>query len=233
MDGSSKEKHTLFGVGKQQVTISFDGGRITSDAGLLAVREFERQLGILDAAVRAFETEGYDNASMDRIAEMANASKRTVYNHFPSKEVLFKAIARQFIEEMQQAISVEYDSQRPLDEQLGEIGKREVAQVTDAEYVAIFRVFLAEAASFSDFLDEVAAEASSGHDPVATWIRAAMDDGRLRAGDDKRAATQFTALLKGPLFWPLVAGYGKPASARERKAVIDAAVAMFLDHYAS
>ena len=33
---------------------------------------------ILDAAVKAFQEEGFDNASMDRIAEMADASKRTV-----------------------------------------------------------------------------------------------------------------------------------------------------------
>ena len=48
---------------------------------------------ILDAAMAAFRDDGYESASMDRIAELAGASKRTVYNHFGSKEALFQAIA--------------------------------------------------------------------------------------------------------------------------------------------
>lgn len=42
------ESHfTLWSVGSQQVCVTFDGGRIVSDAGLLAVRALERPLGIL------------------------------------------------------------------------------------------------------------------------------------------------------------------------------------------
>jgi TetR/AcrR family transcriptional regulator of autoinduction and epiphytic fitness len=39
---------------------------------------------ILDAAVAEFQERGFAGASMDRIAERANVSKRTVYNHFDS-----------------------------------------------------------------------------------------------------------------------------------------------------
>ena len=39
---------TFWKVGKQQVTVDFDGGEIVTDAGLLAVRQFERRLGVLD-----------------------------------------------------------------------------------------------------------------------------------------------------------------------------------------
>ncbi len=50
MDGRRDEQHTLFSVGRKQLTIDFEGGRITSDAGLLAVREMEQELGILSEA---------------------------------------------------------------------------------------------------------------------------------------------------------------------------------------
>ena len=38
---------TFWKLGKQQVTVDFNGGRIVSDAGLLAIREFEQKLGII------------------------------------------------------------------------------------------------------------------------------------------------------------------------------------------
>ena len=42
----------LFEVGRQQVTVTFDGGNVVTDAGLLPIRELDRQLGILDEAAR-------------------------------------------------------------------------------------------------------------------------------------------------------------------------------------
>jgi len=42
----------LFQVGRQQVTVSFNGGDVVSDAGLLAVRQLDRELGILAEAAQ-------------------------------------------------------------------------------------------------------------------------------------------------------------------------------------
>lgn len=51
-----------------------------------------KRAAIVDAAIEAFLASGYDATSMDRIAAHAGVSKRTVYNHFPSKDALFVAI---------------------------------------------------------------------------------------------------------------------------------------------
>ena len=42
----------LFEVGRQQVTVTFDGGDVVSDAGLLPIRELDQKLGILAEAAR-------------------------------------------------------------------------------------------------------------------------------------------------------------------------------------
>jgi hypothetical protein len=42
----------FFEVGRQQVTMTFDGGNVVSDAGLLPLRELDQQLGILAEAAR-------------------------------------------------------------------------------------------------------------------------------------------------------------------------------------
>jgi len=42
----------LFEVGRQQVTVDFDGGQVVSDAGLLPIAQLDRELGILEEAAR-------------------------------------------------------------------------------------------------------------------------------------------------------------------------------------
>src|ERR1043165_83245 len=50
------------------------------------------QARILDAAQQLFLEKGFRSASIDEIAELAPASKPTIYAHFPGKEALFAAV---------------------------------------------------------------------------------------------------------------------------------------------
>src|ERR1700747_3744516 len=52
---------------------------------------------ILDAAQRVFLKRGYQSASIDEIAEVAPASKPTIYAHFEGKEALFEAVVAHVI----------------------------------------------------------------------------------------------------------------------------------------
>jgi AcrR family transcriptional regulator len=52
---------------------------------------------ILDAAQRIFLERGFQSASIDEIAELAPASKPTIYAHFPGKEALFAAVVARVI----------------------------------------------------------------------------------------------------------------------------------------
>src|SRR5262249_5493278 len=47
---------------------------------------------ILDAALDAFLSKGYDRATMDDIAAVAGVSKQTIYKHFVDKDSLFAEI---------------------------------------------------------------------------------------------------------------------------------------------
>jgi AcrR family transcriptional regulator len=50
------------------------------------------QTRILDAAQQLFLERGFRSTSIDEIAEIAPASKPTIYAHFPGKEALFTAV---------------------------------------------------------------------------------------------------------------------------------------------
>lgn len=50
-----------------------------------------KRLSILSAAQEVFLSEGYTEASMDKISKISQVTKQTVYRYFPSKIELFKA----------------------------------------------------------------------------------------------------------------------------------------------
>ena len=47
MATQAQDHFTLWRVGSQQISVDFQGGRIVSDAGLLAVRALERPLRVI------------------------------------------------------------------------------------------------------------------------------------------------------------------------------------------
>ena len=47
---------------------------------------------ILEAAYRLFYRQGFLRSGVDAVAEAAGVTKRTLYNHFPSKDALIAAV---------------------------------------------------------------------------------------------------------------------------------------------
>ena len=73
---------------------------------------------MLDAAGRAFATDGYHDASMDEIAAAAGISKPMLYNYFGSKEGLYVAYVRrsgrELLQKMREAAPPEAPAQQRL-----------------------------------------------------------------------------------------------------------------------
>ena len=64
----------------------------------LTLRERKKQQNrdrILEAARDLFQSQGFDETSMDEIAQRAVVSRGTLFNYFPSKEALLEGIADQ------------------------------------------------------------------------------------------------------------------------------------------
>jgi AcrR family transcriptional regulator len=61
-------------------------------------RSKKRVEAILDAAAQIFVDVGYDNATVDAIAEQAETSVGSIYQFFPNKQALFEALAERCLE---------------------------------------------------------------------------------------------------------------------------------------
>jgi AcrR family transcriptional regulator len=79
----------------------------------------ERRAELLDAALGVFARYGYRKASMDEVARAAGLSRQGLYLHFPSKEVLFRAVVAFLLDRALQAAEAALaDEAQPVDERL-------------------------------------------------------------------------------------------------------------------
>jgi TetR/AcrR family transcriptional regulator of autoinduction and epiphytic fitness len=191
-----------------------------------------KRVAIVDAAIEEFLAAGYDATSMDRIAARANVSKRTVYNHFPSKEALFAAILHQLWAAWQTSDTPTYRAEEPLRGQLLELVKRKLRLLNDESFIALARVAIGAGIHSPERARELVARMGEREEDLTVWIRAAAADRRLNTTDPVFAALQIQGLVKSFAFWPQVTMGQPPLDEREQIKVAEAAVDMFLAQYA-
>ena len=190
-----------------------------------------KRAAILDAAVVEFRQSGYEVTSMDRIAASAGVSKRTVYNHFPSKEALFAQILEQLWARSVEGLDLAYRSDQPLRAQLLELMKQKLRLLDDDNFADLARVAIAAAIHSPERAKDMVARMSDREEGLTTWIRAAAADGRLKTQDPVFASMQLQGLVKGFAFWPQIALGQPPLTAAQQKQVAETAVDMFLAYY--
>jgi AcrR family transcriptional regulator len=78
--------------------------------GLTERRHRQTRADIAGAAITLFTQRGFDDVTMEDVAEAAGTSRRTVYRHFPSKEELVFEHPRDWIELFDQIVA---DEQSP------------------------------------------------------------------------------------------------------------------------
>jgi len=106
------------------------------------------QVRILDAAQQLFLEKGYRSASIDDIAELAPASKPTIYAHFPGKEALFAAVVARTISRLTDFEGIEPEG-RTLHDKLSNLGTTIVENLIE-ESLGMVRATIAEAQRFPE-----------------------------------------------------------------------------------
>ncbi len=187
---------------------------------------------IVRAAVEEFRASGYEATSMDRIAEVAGVSKRTVYNHFPSKEALFSMILEELWERSVASDALPYRADLPLQAQLMQLLGQKLELLSDANFIDLARVAMAEIIHSPERAQAIVCRMGEKESGESAWIRAAIADGRLRKVDPEFAGHQLHGLVKSFAFWPQVTMGQAPLNEQERARVAESAVAMFLGYYA-
>ena len=188
---------------------------------------------ILQAAVVEFRANGYEATSVDKVAARAEVSKRTLYNHFSSKDELFAEMLRVLWEASASQVALAFDPQVPLREQLTELVMQKIALLSDDTFIDLARVAVAATLHSPERGQDMVRRLGQKEGGFAAWIRAAHKHGRLQDVEVALAAQQLESLVKGAAFWPQVT-LGQPKLAPKVQRQLAAATAdLFLARYAA
>lgn len=197
----------------------------------LTLKERKRR-DIVQAAIDLFVEQGYKHTSMDAVSGRAQVSKRTLYNHFDSKERLFQAVAKQMFEQSARQTEIEYSDALSLEEQLESFAGLELKMLSDPAFLRLAKVMLAECIQSPELSEKAMSEAGTQKKGLENWIEAAIGAGKVREVDPAYAAAMFIGMIKAHAFWPQVLmGQPVPDQDLAQKIIADT-VAMFLSRYA-
>lgn len=187
---------------------------------------------ILSGARTIFLEDGFEGASMDRIAKEAGVSKGTLYNYFQSKEVLFISLIQGDC--MPAACECEQLGGNGDDPatSLAEFGMQCVRRLLEPGEVALFRIVLAEALKFPELGRSIERHGpGNGVKLLSGYLSHLHEQGKLNIPDPHLAAEQFMSLCDAGMVRRLQLSVETPTQEQISKQ-IRSAVALFLRGYA-
>ncbi|GAB2857496.1 TetR/AcrR family transcriptional regulator [Pseudoduganella ginsengisoli] len=191
-----------------------------------------KRQAIVDAALAEFRASGFDATSMDKIALAAGVSKRTVYNHFPSKDDLFNHILQELWDSAAALQAVRYQPNVNLRTQLIELLSQKMALMQDPYFLDLARVAIAEGILRPERAREMVEKLSDKEGGMVAWMRSAVEDGKLKPLDPVFASHLVQGQLKAFAFWPQVTMGQEPLDAASQQALVATTTDMFLAYYA-
>lgn len=195
-------------------------------------RSEQKRAAILEGAQEAFKLYGINDATMDTIAKTAGVSKRTVYNHFESKEVLVTYVIGEIWSKCVVDYQAEYCASTDLKSQLLKLVINEIEFSQNEELLELTRVGVSHTLFSHDSFAEEVNQYFMQETALMRWLKAAHQDNRLTATDIERAQSHLIALIKGQAFWPQLIRFEKTLTTEQTEALAEEIVEIFLSYYA-
>ncbi|HEV7455646.1 MAG TPA: TetR/AcrR family transcriptional regulator [Roseococcus sp.] len=181
-----------------------------------------------DAAATIFLRDGYAAASMEDVARLAGMSKRTLYRIFPSKADLFEDTIGSVLAPLR--IDSALEETPELGAALGAILEATGRHLLAQRQTALFRLVIAEGPRCPELAERWhRALVSRGASSLERRLAAEMRAARLRLTDARLAARMLYGMALGAAQIRLLLGVAPPPCEAELRAMIQAAVSVFLD----
>ncbi len=156
-----------------------------------------KRQAIVTAAKESFLRDGY-GARMDAVAAAAAVSKQTIYNHFGSKEELFKAVVDEVAAQLLAPLLDPRHLHAAPRDALTEFGLIYMRLLLAPSSLALHRIVVAEAPRFPSLSRAIYASGPGrAVTSLAHYLTEADRRGLLRVPDPEISAEQFFGTLNG------------------------------------
>lgn len=192
----------------------------------------KKHQAMLTAATQLFLNKGFSDTSMDEIAEMAQVSKRTVYQHFQDKEQLFKAMLAKHWEKILSGKVKIFSEKKSIDENLKSFAKIFLQFLYQPETINLFRLLISESHRHPHLIDAVLInETPPFKTELIKFLQFCQHQGEVKIKDFDRAASFFLGMLKEYHFWPMMIGFIKTELPPNQNQFVSEAIQIFLKAY--
>ncbi|RYU70324.1 TetR/AcrR family transcriptional regulator [Aliivibrio finisterrensis] len=192
--------------------------------------ELKRE-AILAAAKKAYQDEGVQNTSMDKLAALAQVSKRTVYNHFSSKEALVMELLSDLWQNSMADIDIQFSKKVSVHSQLKQLLLAELNVIGSRSYLDLAKVAFGHFFYKPEELQQHVQKMEQQETALSRWLQWMMDTKKLTIEDKHKASVQLHSLLKGSAFWPQLVGMRDVLSEEEKTELVEETTKMFLSRY--
>lgn len=153
---------------------------------------------IIESATDLFLKYGFAGTTMEQVAEAAGVVKQTVYNHFPSKEWLFRAIIENVSGSLRAMLPSEPSPSAGFHECLLTFSKHFLRLMLQPRSLGLYRILISEAPRFPELAKVVF---MTGANQTTRRLAGYLGDHAKANGvdiaDPQLAAEQFIGLLRG------------------------------------
>ncbi|ALM91198.1 MULTISPECIES: TetR/AcrR family transcriptional regulator [Alteromonas] len=186
---------------------------------------------IIQAAKHAFQEFGVNGTSMDKLAELANVSKRTVYNHFSAKEELVMHLIKEQWQSALVDIGAPYNPKALLADQLTDLIMADINFMSGDEHLELARVAIGHFFYEPNRLKDEVAQLQAQEKAMHRWLKAAKKDNRMDFDDIDQVVEELDSLVKGQCFWPQLFKLEDPLTEVRKLEIAKSTAALILCRY--
>lgn len=198
-------------------------GKATPQRGRPPLDRDERKR-ILDATAKVFLERGFRRASTSEIARRAHTSKQTLYALFPNKADLFVGVMSAHTDQLFARHNSFIESGKSPRQTLTEIGHLVLGKFSSPEFLALYRIVVAEAHEFPDLARQLWRECMErGYGLLAEYLQSR----RIGGPRYNQAAAQFISFVLGDFILNTVLNPDRSTS----KSALHAKVQQAVDDY--
>ncbi|HFU0228149.1 TPA: TetR/AcrR family transcriptional regulator [Vibrio parahaemolyticus] len=191
----------------------------------------KKRIALIEAAQQEFIEHGFSGANMDRVCERAGTSKRALYRHFESKDVLFIESIQAVMEIQRARLQFQYSPEKCIEAQLRTYLLAKIDSMYEDFGLPLAKMVISEFMRTPEFVENYLHQLQSQDEQLEKWFSEAIKDQKVKNLNPAMMSNMLMCLLKGNFLWPQLIANHKVPNLEQRKKSIEDILTLFLDGY--